>query len=199
MVPLTFSYQNENLTGLFDYVRKSAQNTVVLYSFASHITKENEYCSKYIGKEASSLIDGDLHTAWANSETNTTDNQYFIVDLGIGSFLLDSIDFSTTCNAPDTIKILGSNNNKSFHPICTINDMHENDQIYHRTCKSYYNSYRYFKFQQTESVIGKNRFHLSEIEFYGILNPIINSCQYNNIYSIRLSLCCQVFIFSYSY
>ena len=186
MSNIYFKYENNRFSGLFKYVRSSAQDTVKIYSPKSHVTYEGEYCKNYTGKEAIAIIDGNETTAWANADVKS-ENTFFIIDLGIGSFLIESFDLRTTCNPPKEVEVLGSNDNLTFNHICTVYDMTNSYQFFHQQCNSYFRSYRYFKFWQNTSVIGTNRFHLSELEFYGILNPSSNTCKHST-YSLGIAI-----------
>ena len=198
MSHLTFAYNNQNLSGLFNYVRSNALNTVKVISPESHITNQNSFCDRYIGEEGTAIIDGDTNTAWANKIT-TANNSYVIIDLGIGSFLLESFDYRTTCNPPSIFIVSGSNDNVEYNPICTIRDIHNLHSFHHRECLSYNKPYRYFELRQSTNFIdGTYRLHISEIEFYGVLNPYLKTCQNNGILLNNLIpyLCIGIFMHS---
>ena len=176
MSNLIFKYGNIPFNGLFNYTRSNPDQYHISVN-SPRPYMGSGYCYKLVGKEASGIIDGDFETAWANLYYDKQ-NTHFIINLGNNSFTLHSFDFSTTCNPPKEVEILGSNDNQTFYHICNVSDMIKEYQVFHRDCNSNMRSYKIFKIQQHTAVNNDGRFHLSEIEFYGILNPIIKTIKY---------------------
>ena len=166
-------YTNNPLDGLFNYARTISPNPFHVDTPNDYITAQNYFCSYYKGAPGSSIIDGDTNLAWSNVDKTNEAEAWFIIDLKLSSFMLEYLTFRSACHPPGVLSVSGSNDNKSYYPICRLNDLTEVGAPMVRKCNDIHKAFRFFKFVQ----IGTNRggtyrLHVSELEFFGVLNPL---------------------------
>ena len=164
-----FIYTNENSPGVFRYLVSHSLN----FSLTSPDRyKEGSYCSIAKSSNVSCLVDGTDDTAWRN---NNETNAFFFIDFGINHFLLKDYVLRKVCHPISQWHIEGSNDYKRWHEVTRAGPMPELTNVSHFHVSSNSFSYRYYKF----ALINLGVIHLSQIEFYGILNPIIiQTCAY---------------------
>ena len=173
---MNFIYNDNEFDGLFNYFRNTKPSSISSIKLTSpnYLDLSDGFCETgYSGSDASSIIDGSSTNCWGNKNTDNESECYVEIDLGINLFILQHFTYRSVCVAPNTIKILGSNDNTiEYNEICTLNNFDEYSTK-NQKCQNGSNSYRFFKIKQ----IGMNkaddyRFHIAEIEFFGILKPL---------------------------
>ena len=166
-----FKYSNDYYGGVFNFSRSISNDLIAVSSPPSCVTVQNEFCQKYRGDGPSSIIDGDKNVAWCNLNDQNSEEAYIILDFRLSSFLLTDLMFRTACSPPKLLQVLGSNDNTNFHEICNITNLIDRDREYINRCHKQ-RTFRYFKLKMIGNDSGNgHRLHISEIEFFGILNP----------------------------
>ena len=168
MVPQQFVYNNTNSNGVFAFMRQTgAKFSLSSNDYYSTLDSYN-YCDQHVvGRNVSCLVDGSMLTAWRN---NLTQNNFFLIDFDFSHFLLKDYVLKKVCREIPKWKIEGSNDKMKWFIVDENGPMlqAENALSYH--IKKPKHSYQYYKF----SLISGEYIHLSLIEFFGILNPIMS-------------------------
>ena len=165
-----YHYDNNFTSGFFQYARNEHfSNSIAITSPDSEIT--SAFCTnEYHGGEAKFVIDGVISSCWCNSKFDI-DYQVFYIDLKTVLFQLHNFAFRSVCAVPSILEIKGSNDEKHYQHICQITDIVNEYEFSIHKCTSM-NAYRYFEIRQIgENRSGGKRLHVSEIEFFGVLNP----------------------------
>ena len=175
-----FSYKVNDSPGLFYFIREHQDIYHVDLLSPKPFYTENQFCKEGVsGSDASALIDGKNTTAWANKQCSK-EYQYIIVDLKQIKFKLTNVVVETVCACPHTVTISGSNDNSSsFRYIGHGSEFNDYERTRIRAPAS--RTFRFIKISQNYQKKNENevRFHLSEIEFFGILNPKIETAKKN--------------------
>ena len=186
----------KNYSGLFHFFR---QVTDVRNEMLFTITAEKQYnhtviCGKYSPSDKYSLVDGDDKIAFANNE-NEKEKAYFIVNFMKNSFQMTGISFHTMCCPAVIIEISAGNNLNDIHSLGNITNITENEiQIKQFLTYTSYSTYK-ISMPDGNSCPGLSyRFQLSEIEFFGILNPMNIKCSYQFKMNIQIFIC-YIFVF----
>ena len=190
---MLFFNSQENIdssNGIFAYCRKNRIN-VSITSPGYYNSPEGSYCGEiHTSKPVSCIIDGTNSTAWRNNDKNKS---YFIIDFESSLFYLTSYTIvNSFCSMNNNTlfpwKLYGSIDYENWDVIfeskkALSGSFFTNFKVERRR------SYRYFNFSASSGWI-----HLTQIEFFGILNRAFPTCQSNNIYSIL-----HVFYFAISF
>ena len=169
----SFHYRDDPYNGFFKYFRSiSKPIPVTIIRETDHITGQNQFCDRYKGETTSAIIDGNNNTAWCN-EDHIESQQYFTLDFQSNTFKLNKFTFRTTCAPPRTLFVRGSDDDKEYQNICSVFEMREEDSTYVIECNDLKKDFRFIKFQQIGlNYNNTNRLLISELELFGILNPI---------------------------
>ena len=177
---------NNNDIGLFGELRKyqSPISDIELTSKDS-FPSSSGYCYTIDGKDVSCLIDGKDNTGWANKE-RLPGYASFLVDFKSSRFQLEEYSFTVECNPPGDWLIYGSNNKEHWTLLDnkTSIPMPVDEEVFFETFSSENKqSFRYFNI--TSPYI--TRFHLRNLEFFGVLNPIrIITCKEKTNIAFRI-------------
>ena len=166
-----FTYNGYNSPGVFSFlVNKSIDFSL---SSVDRYKETNVYCNKSVSSEnVSCLVDGRNDTAWRNQ---LIINSYFIIDFEINHFLLKDYVLKKVCQELPQWKIEGSNDMINWHHVVTHGPMSESLNVSHYHLNQPSLPYHHYKF----SLVNPSFIHLSQIEFYGILNVILKiTCQH---------------------
>ena len=193
-----FTLKNDNFDGLFNYIRSFNPTSLFSVKVTSNnfLDRKTGFCKpEYSGGKADSIIDGNLSTCWGNDESESESDQEVIIDLGINKFALSTLVFSAVCGPPSVMQILGSNDNEYFTPICELINFTQRYVLTNHTCGDGETSYRIFKLQQIgQNLNNQYRFHVSEIEFFGVLNQFRVTCKQRNLFINLINLVIYQFI-----
>lgn len=165
---IKFVHLSNDLDGLFAYIRRNSFTKNITVSGPPSYT--GGYCNQYLtAGPHSCIIDGSTTTSWANIDFYK-ENMYIVIDLGINKFRISGITFSIPCHHAHTIIIEGSNDGTSYDFVCNKTGFSDGKTSYF-SCISK-KSYRFFKLSQNyiENSPEVYRFHISEVELFGILN-----------------------------
>ena len=165
---------SNHLEGLFAYLRKESFINFV------KLTGPEALSGGYCGKDnlqavpLNNLIDGNDSTVWSNNKFGD-EYAYFIIDMMMNRLKMSGISFSIPCNNPPYLYIEGSFDNNKYHKVRNITGFINYETKYF-SCKSAA-AYRYYK------VSGPSRLHLSDVEVFGVLNPINQTCKKNRYFA----------------
>ena len=174
----TFIFQGDYFGGLFSYLRNSVPSLISYVQVTSATSLiDNSFCIPgYSGGYPSALIDGSQYHSWSNQNFYESEQEVKI-DLGTIQFHLKTFALTTPCGSPNILQILGSNDDITYDQICTLQNFQQDYSSSNNTCDSGSSSYRIFKLKQIGANIGGTyRLHISEIEFFGTLNPVTITC-----------------------
>ena len=182
--------KNENIqqnNGIFAFARANYIN-VSISSPSWYENTKNSYCyHEGVSQKVSCVIDGTNSTAWRNKEENEA---FFLIDFQFSTFYLTSYSLiSAYCWSIPPWTISGSNDLHNWYLIDTeTNEI--NAPFFKHFQVDKLGSYRYFNFS---AIPGK--IHLTQIEFFGILNNRIPTCQKEFQYKSLHILCIILFYF----
>ena len=166
-----FIYTGENSPGVFRYL--------LSHSLNFSLTSPDRF-----QEGVSCLVDGTDTTAWRNGKET---NAFFFIDFGINNFLLKDYVLRKVCQEIPPWHIEGSNDYHKWHEVTRAGPMSNLTNVSHFHVSSNTYSYRYYKF----ALINLGKIHLSQIEFYGILNPIIiQTCIHRARINIPITFLC---------
>ena len=167
---LEFEYHGDDSPGLFPYLIEHSVNFSITSPDYLYLASPT-YCYLEVeSKPVDCIVDGTNKTAWRN---NITENCYFIIDFSFSHFLLRDYVLKTVCYTIAEMKIEGSNDMTNWHRLSTKRMSDSGSSVhYHVEYASF--PYHYFKFTRIQN----GSIHLSQMEFYGVLNSILmNTCQ----------------------
>ena len=168
-----FIFKDNNYDGLFNYFR-SSKPSLISYVHTSSVSSniDDFFCADgYYGRDPSALIDGIPYSSWCNYQFVESEQEVKL-DIGSNTFILKTLVLTTPCLSPKRLQVLGSNDDDIYDIICDLEDFQEDYSTSNNTCYNGFNSYRLFKFKQIGENIGSSmRLHISEVEFFGVLNP----------------------------
>ena len=162
-----FRHAADNYDGLFKYLRN--KNLISSVGFFGPRSYSGGYCTQgTIAADLPGIVDGNILTAWANMD-NTIPTMYFIINFVTSKFRLNGISVHTRCYRANNFMVLGSNDGIEYHSIVNITNLVNLDTVFNDF--SLKPAYRYFKFTQDyiKESPSYHRFHVSELEFFGIL------------------------------
>ena len=172
--------------GIFANFRKKnidvSKNNLFQISSPDNGCTGTRYCNYYINSRPPySIVDGNYSTAWASLEQNSQNNKYLDFAFFQHKVNIHAIAIQTLCGPPPEIKIQGSNNNgETWEEVCHHNiRLPENDTTEILCLSSKY--FSLFRLSQIGmSIRGNNlrtyRFHVHNIEMYGLLSTRQNTC-----------------------
>ena len=185
-----FFYHNNNSPGVFSYLKQNSLN-FTLFS-KDRYPQTTWYCDNPVMSEnVSCLVDGRNDTAWRNIKS---ENSYFTIDFDINHFFLTDYVLKKVCNQILPWKIEGSNDYINWYGIVTHGPMPESQNEAHYHIDNPHFPYHYFKFSLLDSDEDFKIIHLSNIEFYGVLDIILKFTQHSKIH-----ICYSFFINSLSF
>ena len=181
-----FKYTTDSSIGIFEGLRNCGSN--VLSSFVTATSKDRytgtDYCLLgFSGSPVSALLDGNTRTAWANDKSSA-ETSCFVIDFKSNKFLLQNYMLYSVCNAVKNWRIYGSNDMQNWDLVDE-----RKDSAISLNVKNFFHAnktnkgFRYFKY----SDINIGRIHLTNIEFYGILNPLQAQITCNQVKMPKLS------------
>ena len=192
-----FRHLNDDFKGLFSFIRENKMNSSVKVNGPESYV--GSYCAAggIYAKPLECLIDGDLKSSWSNKVAGK-EYEYFIIELVSSNFKLSGITLRTPCHYPATVKIDVSENGDIYQNLMNVTDLADYTTKYYpkKTAKAY----RFFKFSSefTAEDHSYYRFHMSEVEFFGVLNPnnLISCKRRSNLFNLKPSFILYI-IYSY--
>ena len=184
-----FDYRGQTFDGLFAYLRKKSLIDSVGILRDSFVTvKINAYClaTGYYGSDVGVLIDGNEKSSWINKDGEG--RTYLIIDLKMINFLVSGMIFYTSCNVPEQLMIEGSQDNSQYEFLTNQTDLKDYSPNYFNIKAK--KPYRYIRIRQISS-INSVRFHASELELFGTLNP--SMCSNNNRHQRNCGIISKIF------
>ena len=157
---------------IFQHIRDSegGLSNVTFVNFEVPETLVGDYCrSTAKGEYPYYAVDGNKSTAWTN-RYNIADQQYFIIDFVNRKIALLSYTIETLCNPPKGLLLFGSNDKIEWTILSNVTQTFNNYSA-HSFKVFNHSSFRYFRFNQTESIVDY-RFIVRNIEFYGTFGDI---------------------------
>ena len=175
-----FPLKNE-FSGLFNFFRQitdNINNTKIFSISAPDAYYRKTICADYTPSDVYSLVDGNQTTAFGNDNA-TIENAYFTINLKENSFQITGISFHTICCNPNVISISAGNSEDDINLIGNISDIDGVKKVLSFNFDSKH-AYKIYKLSMPEQYNCndsiKYRLQLSELEFYGILNPLNFKC-----------------------
>ena len=150
----------------------------------------NNFCglNKNVG-DPYYMIDGNNESVWANVNLNEA---YFSFDFKDSNFLLKSYTLQWPCNKLTAWSVFGSNDKETWYLIDKIENDNKNVEFSHKKCSNP-GTYRFIKFTTTSQ-----RFHLTNVDLFGIYNPGKFLCSFVKNSSKRITFLFHVIALLYS-
>ena len=182
---------NDNFNGLFNHFRKTGAN--LRDEKILTISTKQEYvaktiCDRFASSDKYSLVDGNREMCWANLNLKL-EEAYFTIDLKKNVFQMTGISFETICCHPTTIEVSAGQSEDDIHHIGNITGIDEDFQVFSHILVTD-QAYRIYKLSIPEPNIcdGEKRFQLTEVEFFGFLNPDYCRCTQSSHHSFTIKI-----------
>ena len=183
----------DDFNGLFHFFRQITDNINNSKMFSISSAQPyiyNTICSNlYTPSDVYSLVDGDQKTVFAN-DAATKETAYFTFNHKENSLQITGISFHTICCNPTVISVSAGNSEDNMNLIGNITNIEGEFKVlsFSLDSKRAYKIYN-ISLPEPNTCNGfKYRFQLSELGFYGILNPLNFKCsqQINNNICINI-------------